>query len=180
MVAFLCICKILGPYLGLNTFCCVCEFWWFCIVSLGKCCNFVCFHIISSALFTVSIVCIFLAVKSIVKLKKINVQICKIDNIMHLRKSFNVIWLWPLTASACIVGVDFLWFEWLVDLNMMHLTKHHGMKIVDWLWGHFQYSHIKECLSAVLMCGSVDLTLFLLSSHILFENIIIHSLFCVC
>jgi len=89
-------------------------------------------------------------------------------------------WLWLLTTAACIGGVDFLWFEWLVDLNLMHLTKHHGMKIVDWLWGHFQYSHIKEYLSAVLMIGSVDLTLFLLSSHILFENTIIHSLFCVC
>jgi hypothetical protein len=62
----------------------------------------------------------------------------------------------------------------------MHLTKRHGVKIVDCLWGHFQYSHIKECLSAVLMIDSVDLTLFLLASRVLFENIIIHTLFYVC
>jgi hypothetical protein len=86
-----------------------------------------------------------------------------------------------MAVESCLCKWSWLSVIWVVsgfEIDASHKTS--GMKIVDWLWGHIQYSHIKECISAILMSGSVDLTLLLLSSHILFENIIIHSLFCVC
>jgi hypothetical protein len=63
-------------------------------------------------------------------------------------------WLWLLTASACMGGVDFLWLSVSgFEFDAAHKTSWY--KDCDWLWGHFEYSHIKECLTAVLMCSSV-------------------------
>jgi hypothetical protein len=83
-------------------------------------------------------------------------------------------WLWLLTAFGCIGGVDFLWLEWLVDLNVMHLTKCHGILIVGpflivtlksayllyrcvavWIWLFSFYHHIfclKIYLSTPILC----------------------------